>query len=74
MNPDRIRQLLEDVQRGTQDIDSALESLAQLPFVDTSHARIDTHRALRHGLPEVVFGLGKTPEQIAEIVIASPPP
>ena len=70
MNPDRIRQLLEDVQRGTQDIDSALESLAQLPFVDTSHARIDTHRALRHGLPEVVFGLGKTPEQIAEIVIA----
>ena len=69
MNRDRVRQLLEAVQAGSQDVDSALESLAQLPFVDTSNARIDTHRALRQGLPEVVFGLGKTPEQIVEIVI-----
>ena len=69
MNRDRVRQLLEAVRTGSQDVDSALESLAQLPFVDTPNARIDTHRALRQGLPEVVFGLGKTPEQIIEIVI-----
>lgn len=69
MNRDRVRQLLEAVRMGSQDVDSALESLAQLPFVDTPNARIDTHRALRQGLPEVVFGLGKTPEQIIEIVI-----
>jgi NCAIR mutase (PurE)-related protein len=39
-----------------------------LPFVDTPHARVDTHRALRKGLPEVVFGPGKTVEQIVGIV------
>ena len=62
MNRDRVRQLLEAVRMGDQDVDSAMESLAHLPFVDTPNARIDTHRALRQGLPEVVFGLGKTPE------------
>jgi NCAIR mutase (PurE)-related protein len=65
---DRLRKLLEGVQRGDVDFDSALETLARLPFVDTPSARVDTHRALRHGLPEVIFGPGKTPEQIAEVV------
>jgi NCAIR mutase (PurE)-related protein len=50
------------------DPEGALEELVNLPFVDTPHARVDTHRALRIGLPEVVFGPGKTAEQIAEIV------
>ncbi len=50
------------------DPEGALEELVHLPFVDTPHARVDTHRALRIGLPEVVFGPGKTVEQIVGIV------
>jgi NCAIR mutase (PurE)-related protein len=65
-----VRQLLEDVRRGECDVDAALESLSGLPFVDTDHARVDTHRALRHGLPEVVFGLGKSAEQVLDVVRA----
>jgi NCAIR mutase (PurE)-related protein len=47
-----------------------MAQIARLPFVDTANARVDTHRALRHGIPEVVFGLGKTPAQVVEIVRA----
>ena len=68
MTPDRVRELLESVRRGDVAVDAALESLSRLPFVDTENARVDTHRALRHGLPEVVFGLGKSPAQIVEVV------
>jgi NCAIR mutase (PurE)-related protein len=67
---ERLRALLESVRRGEVQTEQALERLAQLPFVDTPHARVDTHRALRQGLPEVVYGPGKTAEQIAEIVNA----
>jgi NCAIR mutase (PurE)-related protein len=68
MNPDRVRALLEAVRSGALSTDDALERFAQLPFVASEHARVDTHRALRQGMPEVVFGLGKTPLQIASIV------
>ena len=68
VNPERLRELLERLRRGAVSTDAALEELARLPFVDTDFARVDTHRALRQGLPEVVFGLGKTPGQIAEVV------
>jgi len=67
MEREALRALLEQVRRWEVDADAALARLAQLPFVDTPHARVDTHRALRHGLPEVVFGAGKSGEQIAEI-------
>jgi NCAIR mutase (PurE)-related protein len=67
MEREALRTLLEQVRRGELDPDSALARLSQLPFVDTANARVDTHRALRHGLPEVVFGAGKTAAQIAEI-------
>ena len=70
MERDRLRALLAQVQAGEMDADEALERLAHLPFVDTPHARVDTHRALRQDLPEVVYGPGKTPEQIAEIARA----
>ncbi len=70
MDRDRLRALLEGVQRGEVEPSQALESLAQLPFIETPHARVDTHRALRQGLPEVVYGPGKTAGQIAEIVRA----
>ncbi len=68
MNRERIRELLESVKRGGTDPDEALEALARLPFVDLEDARVDTHRALRHGIPEVVYAPGKTPTQIVEIV------
>ncbi len=67
MNRDRLRELLETLRRGEIDTDDVLESLARLSFVETPHARVDTHRALRQGLPEVVYAPGKTPEQIVEI-------
>lgn len=70
MDRDRLRALLAQVQSGEVDADEAMERLAHLPFVDTPHARVDTHRALRQGLPEVVYGPGKTPEQVAGIVAA----
>ncbi len=68
MDRERLRQLLTDVQHGRLDLEQALEGLARLPFVDTPAARVDTHRALRQGLPEVVYGPGKTPEQIVDVI------
>jgi NCAIR mutase (PurE)-related protein len=68
MDANRMRALLEAVRAGELSPDAALEHFAQLPFVASEHARVDTHRALRQGMPEIVFGLGKTPEQIASIV------
>ena len=70
MNRERMLELLESVRRGEVEPSAALESLARLPFVELPSARLDTHRALRHGLPEVVYAPGKTTVQIAEIVRA----
>jgi NCAIR mutase (PurE)-related protein len=67
MDQAQLRSLLEQVQSGGVDIDSALDRLRHLPFEDLGFAKLDHHRALRHGMPEVVFGKGKTPEQIFEI-------
>jgi hypothetical protein len=68
MNRERLRALLRAVRQGELDPDEALESLARLPFVDVADARVDTHRVLRQGLPEVVYAPGKSAEQIAAIV------
>src|SRR5438046_3329269 len=66
-----LQDLLEQVARGTLDPDSArvqlLEALRARPFEDLGFARVDHHRAIRQGFPEVVLGLGKTPAQIAAI-------
>jgi NCAIR mutase (PurE)-related protein len=66
-----LLQLLSDVRAGrVSDHDASAQILArirQLPFEDLGFARVDTHRELRQGFPEVVLGLGKTPEQIAAI-------
>jgi len=70
MDRDRLRQLLESVRRGAVAPEDAFEALCDLPFAETEHARVDTHRALRHGLPEVVYAPGKTPEQILEVMEA----
>jgi NCAIR mutase (PurE)-related protein len=68
MDQDQLRGLLTQVQAGAVDVDAALERLRHMPFEDLGFAKVDHHRALRHGIPEVVFGKGKTPEQAAAIV------
>jgi NCAIR mutase (PurE)-related protein len=70
MEREALRGLLEQVRRGEIHPDAALARLRHLPFADVASARVDTHRALRHGLPEVLLGAGKTAEQIAEIALA----
>jgi hypothetical protein len=70
MDQDQLRGLLEQVRGGAVDVDAALERLRHMPFEDLGFAKVDHHRALRHGIPEVVFGKGKTPAQVATIVSA----
>jgi hypothetical protein len=65
-----LRELLEAVRSGRVEVEAAAEQLSRLPFVETPHARVDTHRALRQGIPEVVYGAEKTPEQIIEVARA----
>jgi NCAIR mutase (PurE)-related protein len=67
MDPRRVRELLEAVQRGATTVDDAVAELKDLPFADLGYAAVDHHRALRQGAPEVVFGYGKTSAQIVGI-------
>ena len=67
MDPETLTKLLRDVATGQVDVDGALGQLRQLPFSDLGYARVDHHRQLRIGLPEVIFGERKTPEQIVGI-------
>ena len=66
MDRDRLRGLLEAVREGQVAPEAALEALSVAPYVAAGDARIDLHRALRQGLPEVIYGAGKTPRQIAD--------
>jgi hypothetical protein len=71
MNPSQLRALLDEVARGALDPQAAertlLSELRGRPFEDLGFARVDHHRTIRNGFPEVVLGLGKTPAQIAAI-------
>ena len=67
MTRDRLHALLAQVQKGEVSVERALTTLKQLPFQDLGFARVDHHRALRKGFPEVIWGPGKTSEQIAAI-------
>lgn len=67
MTEEQLRSLLEDVRSGASDIDSALKRMRHMPFEDLGFAKLDHHRALRHGIPEVVFGLGKSTEYVIAI-------
>jgi hypothetical protein len=69
MNPERVREILKGIERGETTADEATEKLRVLGFEDLGFAKLDHHRALRRGFPEVVFGPGKTPEHIAEIAL-----
>jgi pyridinium-3,5-biscarboxylic acid mononucleotide synthase len=63
-----LRTLLEDVKRGDASVEHALDRLRDFPYEDLGFARLDNHRSLRTGFPEVVFCQGKTSDQIVEIV------
>ena len=67
MDQDQLRSLIEQVRRGDVDTEEAMARLRHLPFEDLGFAKVDHHRALRHGIPEVIFAKGKTPEQVAAI-------
>lgn len=67
MNED-IRMLLEGVSKGSVSVEDALLKLKTKPFEDIGYAKVDMHRKLRQGTAEVIYGAGKTPEQIIGIV------
>lgn len=67
MNKTSLLELLAEVQRGTLTPEQASGRLANLPFEDLDYAKIDHHRSLRNGLPEVIYAAGKSPAHTAEI-------
>jgi hypothetical protein len=70
MNEDKLRKMLKDLQDGKTDVDTILESLRSWPYEDLGFARVDHHRSLRRGFPEVIFGEGKSAGQIVGIMKA----
>ena len=69
MDPAHIVELLEEVRAGRASVGEAMDRLRDLPYADLDFAKVDHHRALRTGFPEVVLGAGKTPQQVADIAV-----
>ncbi len=67
MNADELRKLLQNVKSGKVSPDDAVLKLRHMPFEDLGFAKVDHHRALRVGMPEIILGQGKTAKQVAEI-------
>lgn len=67
MNRDQIHQLLQSVQAGEITPDAACDRLKNLPFEDLGFAKVDHHRSVRTGMPEVIYSKGKTADQVARI-------
>jgi len=70
MDSERLAELLENLRRGRVTVAQAVNRLRHLPFEDLGFAKVDHHRALRQGFPEVIMGQGKEPKEIAAIVHA----
>jgi len=70
MNVNELKRLLEQVQRGDETVDDALQRLRHLPYEDLGDTMVDHHRGLRQGFPEVIFGANKSVEQIERIIAA----
>ncbi len=68
MTPEEISKMLTRVRKGTLSVEGAVDRLRNLPFENIGYARIDHHRSLRQGFPEVILGRGKAPAQVAGIV------
>src|SRR5579872_4046930 len=67
MNENQLRTLLEQVRTGAMDVDAALARVRHMPFEDLGFAKVDHHRELRHGMPEVILAKGKTADQVLSI-------
>ncbi len=70
MTPDQLKKLLEQIQQGQTSLEEGFAALSKLPFEDIGIAQVDHHRSLRQGAPEVIFGEGKSIEQLQAIVTA----
>ena len=70
MNQEKLRELLQALKDGKKDVEAVLKSLSSWPYEDLGFARVDHHRSLRRGFPEVIFGEGKSVDQIIEIMKA----
>ncbi len=70
MDLQQLQQLLESVRDGATPVSAAVNSLRDLPFEDLGFAKVDHHRAVRHGMPEVILGKGKTTQQVEAIASA----
>lgn len=68
MNVKEVEKLLNDVKNGETSVDKAMEVLKNFPYTDLGFARIDHHREMRTGYPEIIYCAGKTVEQVKEIV------
>ncbi|MFO7294410.1 MAG: nickel pincer cofactor biosynthesis protein LarB [Clostridia bacterium] len=68
MDVERLKAILEDVKEGRCTVEEALDSLRYLPFEDLGFAKVDHHRQLRNGYPEVIYCQGKRPEHVKAIV------
>src|SRR5208337_3611290 len=67
MNQPELLKMLESLQAGVLSPEKAVERLRHMPFEDLGFAKVDHHRVLRQGMPEVIFAQGKTPAQVAGI-------
>jgi NCAIR mutase (PurE)-related protein len=70
MDSSQLQHILEQVRDGGSSVEDALDRLRHLPFEDLGYAKVDHHREMRHGMPEVILGQGKHPDQVAGIAKA----
>ncbi|MGQ3685666.1 MAG: nickel pincer cofactor biosynthesis protein LarB [Candidatus Loosdrechtia sp.] len=68
MDIDVIKQLLEDYKEGRVPVSEILDKMKELPYKDIGFAKVDNHRKIRCGFPEVIFCMGKTPDQVVKII------
>jgi pyridinium-3,5-biscarboxylic acid mononucleotide synthase len=68
LTAEKIAKMLRRVRRGSLSVEEAVDRLRDLPYEDLGYAKIDHHRSLRQGFPEVIFGRGKSPEQVEGVV------
>lgn len=73
MTPEKIRNILNEIKEGRLSVDDAMDTMRVLPFEDLDFAKIDHHRELRTGSPEVIFCQGKTTGQVLQITRAMLP-
>src|SRR5260370_29797155 len=69
MDRDAVKTLLEDVRQQRISPDEGVERLRKLPFEDLGFAKLDHHRSLRHGMPEVIYAAGNSPAETAQIFV-----